>query len=86
MIEMSCAINYSLLLRRRVPHMEAEADEFRMNGEEIARISQMFAGLRAGGETSLRNGERPPHTLAETIADEITLRFFPPSIRTGELF
>jgi hypothetical protein len=42
--------------------------------------------LRAGGETSLRNGERPPHTLAETIADEITLRFFPPLIRTGELF
>jgi hypothetical protein len=53
--------------------MEAEADEFRMNGKEIARISQMFAG-------------RPPHTLAETIADEITLRFFPPSIRPGELF
>jgi hypothetical protein len=66
--------------------MEAEADEFRMNGKEITRVSQLFAGLRAGGETSLRNGERPPHTLAETIADEITLRFFPPSIRTGELF
>jgi len=28
MIEMMCAINYSLLLRRRVPYMEAEADEF----------------------------------------------------------
>jgi len=65
--------------------MEAEADEFRMNGKEIARISQMLAGLRAGYETSQRNGERPSHTLAETIADEITLRFFPSSIRTGEL-
>lgn len=55
-----------------------------MNGKEKVRISQMLAGLRAGCETSLRNGQRPSHTLAETIADEISLRFFPPSIRTHE--
>jgi hypothetical protein len=85
MTEMSCAFNYALLLRCRVTYMEAEADEFRMNGKEIARISQMLAGLRAGCETSLRNGERPSHTLAETIAGEINLRFFLSSIRTGEL-
>jgi hypothetical protein len=55
-----------------------------MNGKEKVRISQTLAGLRAECETTLRNGQRPSHTLAETIADEISLRFFQPSIRTHE--